>query len=158
MTKVQKRTRLKNFDYKGYYRYYLTINTNYKIKFFTNKEIFQQVRKILKNLSEKYGFAVWVYCFMPNHLHFLVEGKKKDSDLKKFMALFKQKSSYYFKKKTAKKLWQENYYEHVLRKDEDTIKVVKYILNNPVRADLVENYYEYPCSGSFAIKDLKDLL
>ena len=53
-------------------------------------------------------------------------------------------------------LWQENYYEHILRKDEDTISVVKYILNNPVRKGLVEDYREYFYSGSFVL-DIKNL-
>lgn len=157
MLKYQKRIRLKNFDYKGLYRYYVTINTNYKISYFNEKGLVELVKKVLKDMAEKFRFLIWVYCFMPNHLHFLAEGEKEDSDFRKFVTAFKQKSGYLYKKQIKKKLWQENYYEHVLRKDEDTMRVIKYILNNPVRAGLVENYYDYPYSGSFVKKDIKDL-
>ncbi|MBI4652326.1 hypothetical protein HY745_13835 [Candidatus Desantisbacteria bacterium] len=47
------------------------------------------------------------------------------------------------------KLWQENYYEHVLRKDEDTKSIVKYIFENPIRKGLSCNILNYPYSGSF---------
>jgi hypothetical protein len=36
----------------------------------------------------------------------------------------------------------------VLREDEETPRVVRYILENPVRAGLVEAYREYPFCGS----------
>lgn len=72
--------------------------------------------------------------------------------------MFKQKTSYYFKRVTGYKLWQENYHEHVLRNDEDVEKVIKYILHNPVRAGIVRNYYDYPYSGSLVIDNIRDLI
>jgi hypothetical protein len=47
------------------------------------------------------------------------------------------------------KLWQPSYYDHVLRKDEDTLNVARYILDNPVRKGLVKHFLEYGFSGSF---------
>ena len=46
-------------------------------------------------------------------------------------------------------LWQINYYEHVLRKAEDTKGVAYYIFNNPVRKGLVEDFKDYAFLGSF---------
>ncbi len=43
-------------------------------------------------------------------------------------------------------LWQINYYDHVLRSDEATEKVARYILENPVRKGLVEDFRNYPFS------------
>ena len=39
-----------------------------------------------------------VYCFMPDHLHILAEGRDQGSDLKKFISVFKQRTSFNFKK------------------------------------------------------------
>lgn len=44
--------------------------------------------------------------------------------------------------------WQKDFYDHILRKDEDVKKHVMYILNNPVRRGIVENWKDYPYKGS----------
>ena len=54
-------------------------------------------------------------------------------------------------------LWQRNYFEHVLRDAEDSVGVAKYILENPVRANLVERPEDYPYLGSMTM-DVRDLL
>ena len=154
--RFQKRIRLKDFSYKGFWRYFVTISTNYSIRYLENKESVQYCIDILKNISDVQTLNVLVYCFMPDHLHLLVEGKDENSDFKKFISLFKQKTNYHFKKINGRALWQENYYEHVLRKEEDTIEVVKYILNNPVRKGIVTEFKDYSFLGSF-VYDLREI-
>jgi hypothetical protein len=46
------------------------------------------------------------------------------------------------------RLWQRYGYEHVLRNDEATMSVARYILENPVRAGLVARVEDYPFAGS----------
>jgi len=60
---------------------------------------------------------------MPDHLHLLIEGKDSDSDMKRFISSYKQYTGYHYKKKTGVSLWQINFYEHVLRKGEETMNV-----------------------------------
>jgi REP element-mobilizing transposase RayT len=86
---------------------------------------------------------------MPNHLHLLLEGENDNSDLKKFIIDYKQHTSYYYKQQNNKKLWQTNYYEHILRTEEQTLKVAYYIFNNPVRKELVDDFLKYKFHGSF---------
>jgi hypothetical protein len=45
-------------------------------------------------------------------------------------------------------LWQEGYFERVLREEDTTLDVIAYILQNPVRAGLVGDPGAYPFSGS----------
>lgn len=40
--------------------------------------------------------------------------------------------------------WQRGFYDHALRKEEDIRTSAEYIVNNPVRAGLVENWVDYP--------------
>ena len=101
--------------------------------------------------------AVIAYCFMPDHLHLLVEGLSEGADFRNFMRLFKQGSSYQWKQRYRRELWQRSYFDHVLRDDEDTIAVARYILGNPVRAGLVSSPEDYPFLGSMTM-DLRDLL
>ena len=86
---------------------------------------------------------------MPDHLHLLIEGEDLNSDLKKFVASYKQATGYYYKQKTGIRLWQINFYEHVLRKEEDTIKKANYIFGNPARKGLIDDYRNYDFLGSF---------
>jgi putative transposase len=154
--KFQKRIRLKDFSYKGFWRYFVTISTNFGKRYFENKECVQYCTDILRSISEIHKFSVLAYCFMPDHLHLLIEGKEEDSDFKKFISLFKQKTNFHFKKVKGDLLWQENYYEHVLRKEEDTLEIVKYILNNSVRKGLVTDFKNYPSISSF-VYDLREM-
>ena len=91
---------------------------------------------------------------MPDHLHLLVEGKTEHADMRKYISLFKQKSAFRFSQLRGTKLWQQNYYERVLRKDEATLAVVRYILENPVRKRIVNDYAHYPHSGSFEFSNI----
>ncbi len=47
-------------------------------------------------------FDVIAYCFMPDHLHLLVEGKSDRSDGKPFIARAKQYSGYYMLRVTPR--------------------------------------------------------
>jgi len=72
--------------------------------------------------------------------------------LRKFIAAYKQKTGFEFKKKLNRSLWQINYYEHILRREEEIKKIARYIFGNPVRKGIVDNYRKYPFLGSFMFK------
>ena len=145
----KKRTRLKDFSYKGYYRYFITMCTSNRRGIFTDKIIVDRMISILKYLSDNYDFIVWAYCFMPDHVHFLIEGRRDDSDMRRFISMYKQKTGYWYKQQYQMSLWQINYYEHVLRNHEDMKAIVNYIFGNPVSDGIVEDCADYPFQGSF---------
>ncbi len=147
---------LKGFSYVGLHRYSLTFCTEQRQRCFTDAAAVELAVQQLPRASSEQKFAVLSYCFMPDHLHLLVEGSAEDSDCKRFIKAFKQYSGYYHAQKYRKALWQRYGFEHVLRDDEATIEVAKYILANPVRAGLAATVEEYPHVGSFvyALKNL----
>jgi len=49
---------------------------------------------------------------------------------------------------TGQSLWQPGYHEHILRDEEVSDIVARYILENPVRAGLASQLGEYPFAGS----------
>ena len=67
---------------------------------------------------------------MPDHLHLLIIGQDAEADLKRFISRYKQNASFNYKKSNGVPLWQINFSEHILRKDEETLNVTKYIINN----------------------------
>src|SRR5262249_42461682 len=93
-------------------------------------------------------FGIVAYCFMPEHLHLLVEGLSETSNGLLFIDRAKQYSGYYFRKEFRARLWQRYGFEHTLRNDEATLSVARYILENPVRAGLVERVQDHPYLGS----------
>ncbi len=149
--------RLPYFDYKGHYAYSITIDCYKNQEIFVEKSVVSMCLEHLRYIIDEYFFSVYVYCFMPSHLHLLLVGKSEIADLRKAVKIFKQKSGYNFKQEYQKSLWQSSFYDHVLRKDEDIERVARYILENPVRAGLVKNFWEYKFSGSFKF-DIKELI
>jgi len=144
-----KRPRLKSFDYIGIYAYFITILTKDHAIYFKEEEVVKGVIDILNETARLERFKILTYCFMPDHLHLLISGADDNSDLKKFISLFKQKSGYWYKKNYCTNLWHISYYDHVLRKEENMENVALYILENPLRKGLVSDFKEYPFSWSF---------
>ena len=88
------------------------------------------------------------YCFMPDHVHLLVEGQNEASDALAFIHRAKQLSAYEFSKTCGGTLWQPSFHDRILRDDEATLSVTRYIFENPVRAGLVKSPEDYPFLGS----------
>ena len=101
---------------------------------------------------------ITAYCFMPDHVHLIVEGREDTSDLRRFIARAKQYSGFeYARRHQQDRLWQRYGFERVLRTDESTQVAVRYVLENPVRKGLVEHPRDYPFIGS-SVYPLDDLL
>jgi hypothetical protein len=71
--------------------------------------------------------------------------------------IFKQQSSFVWMQKHQQQLWQRGYFDRVLREEDDTRTVARYLLDNPVRAGIVAEPRSYPFLGSM-VMDLSDLL
>jgi putative transposase len=108
---------------------------------------------MLEDAARNAGFRLLAYCFMPDHLHLLVEGSE-GSDLAQFMKEFKQASSFDYKRRTERPLWQRSYYDHVLRGPDDLRCALDYILENAVRAGLVDKPGAYPFSGGEVLREV----
>jgi REP element-mobilizing transposase RayT len=147
--------RLDPAAYVGRGRYHLTIRAFPSSRPFAQEAILDQVRSQLLQTAAAEGLAVLAYCFMPNHLHVLVESARDGSDVRHFVKAFKQQTGYAFKRETGGRLWQEGYFDRILRREEDTRGVVAYIWGNPVRAGLQADFRSWRGNGSgvFRIED-----
>ena len=94
---------------------------------------------------------------MPDHLHLILEGISEKSDLWKAIVMFKQQTGFWFSKNMEDVKWQKDFYDHIPRKDEDLKKLILYILNNPVRKNIVTRWQDYPFLGSIDY-DLEEIL
>ena len=133
----------------------LTLATQGRRPAFAEPQIVGGCRDVLAQTADNHQMNVIVYCFMPDHLHVLLENSN-GSDLITFMKQFKSWSTRIaWKHGIDGKLWQRSYHDHVLRENEDIAGHIRYILSNPVRHDLVRFWNEYPWAGSF-VYDFSD--
>ena len=139
---------LKTFDYVGLYRYFLTFCCHARRPVFTSQPAVGLVLSQILRAGDDERFAVAAYCFMPDHVHLLVEALSDSSDARRFIARAKQLAGFHYAAAHRRKLWQRYSFEHVLRDDEDTRRVARYILENPVRGGLVRCPKDYPFVGS----------
>jgi putative transposase len=147
---------LKGFDYTGLYRYFLAFCCDSKRRVFESTAPVELVRSLIRRVANDEQFSIPAYCFMPDHLHLLVEGLSPSSNALRFIARSKQFSGFYYRKSFGQVLWQRYGFEHVLRADEDSRRVARYILENPVRGGLVTSPEEYAFLGSgvWAVKEI----
>ena len=139
---------LKTFDYLGLHQYFLTFCTHERRKRFTNDEHVAVARTQISRAALEHRFAVNAYCYMPDHVHLLVEGRADDSDCLAFISKAKPFSGFHYKAAFGDRLWQRYGFEHTLRNDEAALGVARYIVENPVRAGLVDQPGGYRYSGS----------
>ena len=152
----RKPTRLRTFDYSGEYRYSLTFCTDQRRQVFTAGSIVNGVLLHFRQHADADRIAILAYCFMPDHVHLLAAGLESTSNVGRFVTRAKQASGYWYARSHGERLWQRYAWDRVLRAEDDTMQVMRYLLANPVRGGLVKNPLDYPFSGSlvYAREDL----
>jgi len=149
---------LKDFDYLGYYRYFLTFSTYRRQLLFASAPVVDLTLSQIRRAGSLLDFAILAYCFMPDHVHLLVAGTSEAADLKRFVKISKQRAAFVLSTRCGiSDLWQEGFHDRVLRDGQETQDVVRYIFNNPVRAGLVRSPSEYAFMGS-VLGPLEELL
>ena len=140
--------RIDGFGYLGPYRYFVTFCTHDRRDVFIDVGIGEFVASQLRRTCRREKFALLAYCLMPDHAHVLVEGTSDTSDLRRLIKSAKQRSGQSFAARHNQPLWQEGFHDRVLRRDEDSKQIARYIVDNPVRAGLARSALDYPLSGS----------
>jgi putative transposase len=123
--------RLANISYVGRARYFLTFCTYGRIEALDDPEVAARTLEQFRRTAALEQFAILAYCLMPDHVHLLVEGMTVTSDLRRFVKMAKQRSGGVHRRRHGVRLWQEGYYERVLRDRDDAPDFVRYIANNP---------------------------
>ena len=143
---VRKKIRLSPSAYRQSHAFFVTIGTYQRYPWFHLHPVLADSGvELLHHLGARRGTMLYAWCFMPDHLHLLVQ----DKDVVDFIRLFKgQMTPKAFARQPGRRLWQRSFYDHALRKEETLPQLARYILENPVRAAIVENPGEYAWSGS----------
>jgi putative transposase len=150
--------RVGGFPYQGFQRYLITIVTHERVALLSDATLAAGLAAQIPRRFGSCGFDVVAYCLMPDHVHLLLQGTAPDSDLREAVRRWKQVTGYEFKSRTGSFLWQPGFHDRVLREEDDTQSVVRYLLQNPVRAALVKTTADYPWIGSsrYTLADLEE--
>lgn len=140
--------RLPDEIYRGIQTVAFTLCIKGRSEYFTSSEQCIVFVDILLGSAKKFNCEIVVYLFMPDHCHFILEGIDENANALSAIKAFKQKSGYWLSQHEPEVKWQKDFYDHIIRKEENLRKQFDYILTNPVRKGLVNNWKDYPLKGS----------
>ena len=124
--------------------YLLTTVTEQRRPIFRDFHLGRLVVNQLRHAHDE-GIAnsiAWVV--MPDHCHWLVELHSKT--LGELMCRIKSRSSVAVNEaaQSRTRLWQKGYHDRVLRKEDDLKAAARYLIKNPIRAQLTTRIGDYP--------------
>jgi REP element-mobilizing transposase RayT len=118
--------------------YHVTTVTLRREPLFSDLQKGRVVVRQLRTLQEEGRADTLCFVVMPDHLHWLMVLRR--SDLSDTVRRLKGRSA----RLIGHSVWQPNFHDHALRKDEDARTVARYIVANPLRAGLVARLENYP--------------
>lgn len=138
------------------YCYFVTTVIKDRKNFFLDESICSLILQDLEFYRKKYEFLLHAYVIMPDHLHLLLS-LKENGNISKLMHDFKSHTAQAINRvlKRRGSLWQEGFYDHVIRDEVDFKKRIDYIHNNPFTSGLVKEIPDYRFS-SFRNYFMKD--
>jgi REP element-mobilizing transposase RayT len=124
--------------------YLITTTTATREKRFANPEAARFVLTSLHWLDKQGRIRLDAAVVMPDHVHFVAA--LKSADLPQLMHSFKSYTSNEINKALNRQgpVWQRGYHDHAIRREEDLNETIMYVLNNPVRAGMTDDFHKYP--------------
>lgn len=133
----------------NYRRYYTENNTVFLTIVTKNREpwILKYTNQIFESMhfvKNKHKFKNKAYIFLPDHIHWIIE-LVSDSNFSTIVGSFKRDVTWRLKKKDIFIKWQNRFYDHVIRDDNDLLRHIDYIHFNSVKHGLVKKpgLYEF---------------
>lgn len=124
--------------------YLLTTVTEQRRPIFSDFHVGRLVVNQLKQAHDDGIVKSIAWVVMPDHCHWLVELRHKT--LGEVMCRVKSRSSLTINEMTcaSERIWQKGFYDRVLHKEEDLKATARYLIKNPIRAQLTTRIGDYP--------------
>ncbi len=103
---------------------------------------------VLKRYKVRFGFKLFSYCLMTNHVHLLIKTSSQGtvSDIVKVLTISHTRR-YHYRYQTSGHVWQGRFKSPIVSDDEYLLTLMRYIEQNPVRAGMVKHPQEYRFSS-----------
>jgi REP element-mobilizing transposase RayT len=139
--------RLLRHRYQGYAVVMWTLTMELRAAGWLNEPFHSHFRELLLHTAVREKIWCPTYCLMPDHLHLVWMGMRRESDQLNAMRFLRRQLAPLLKPHQ----FQHQAYDHILREDERKrgafTRVCFYVLANPVRAKLVTEGAGWPFSG-----------
>jgi putative transposase len=134
------------------YTYFITNLTYRRQRFLSdNIDLFWNAVEAAK---QKTLFDMTAWVILPDHFHLLIYFDK--GNISNIMKGIKLAFSAHFRKRqglTAGRTWQNGFWDHIIRTEEDLKRHLDYIHFNPVKHGLVRRAVDYPYSSIHLFKE-----
>ena len=135
--------RLPDCDYIGDIDIHVTMCAN-RDKPFTDDVVAAMICENVEFYCRNLAYRLYGYCLMPDHLHVLLSPAESDKPMSHWLDVFKSYTTHCWMKSSHRApLWQPSANDHVCRTGETAETVLAYIVNNPVRAGLVDCWQDW---------------
>ena len=129
--------------------YHVLARGNNRQAVFKKPDDYSYYLGILSRYKEKYGFLLYHYVLIGNHVHLIIEPSEKGGRLADIMKGINLSYALYFKRehRHTGHFWQDRFKSILISKDDYLLACASYVELNPVRAGIVEDPKEYPWSS-----------
>ena len=154
----RKSIRLKEYDYSKNGMYFITICTQNRlcilseivgahdcaqIKLYNIGKIVE--KELLKTEEIHANVKIYNYIIMPNHVHIIIniisnQSRAQSCAPTKTIGNIIRGIKSAVSRQIGYSIWQRNYYEHVIRNENELYKIIEYIENNPYNWENDPNY------------------
>jgi REP element-mobilizing transposase RayT len=108
------------------------------------------LHEVWNNCEGLHHWKVGAYVIMPDHVHFFCAEAPEAKPLSTFVGKWKEWTSKYLHRRHGfeSALWQDRFFDHLLRSEENYAEKWSYVQQNPVRAGLVADGEAWPFWGT----------
>src|ERR1019366_7309603 len=149
--------------------YFVTVCAHERRRILSNANAVRILIDEWRVANERHGWLVGRYVIMPDHVHFFCAAEHNAKTLPEFVRLWKQWTTKRMNEvepslteprlasaataasetygRTITRIWQREFFDHVLRSEEGYAEKWEYVRQNPVRAGLAARAEEWPFQG-----------
>ena len=148
---TERRHRLPREMYRGYVTASFTLCIRNRVTAFARTDVLAELVPLVASTVTASNCVALTYCFMPDHLHIVLESRSPAGDVYEAVVRLKQQTGYWFRCNIPDVRWQKDFYDTILWHEEDILARVRYVFENPVRKQLVGHWWEYGASGYIGV-------
>ena len=131
--------------------YFITTCVHQRQPILARANVAEVLCKEWRSAKDRHGWLIGRYVIMPDHIHFFCAeqpgGAKRP--LSELMARWKEWTSKHLchALSISAPVWQTGFFDHLLRSHESYAEKWQYVRDNPVRAQLVGKWNDWPHQG-----------